>query len=42
MPVAITSCFGLSVTSLPSRSTTTVHSPFFSSHDELLQAVEDQ
>ena len=31
MPVAITRCFGVSVSFLPSRSTTTVHSPFFSS-----------
>jgi hypothetical protein len=31
MPVASTSCFGFSVISLPSRSTTTVHSFFLSS-----------
>ncbi len=42
MPVAITSCFGVSVTSWPSRSTTTVHSPCASSNDELLQVVDGQ
>ena len=31
MPVASTSCFGRSVTGLPSRSTSTVHSFFASS-----------
>ncbi len=42
MPVAITSCFGVSVISRPSRSTTTVHSPLASSNDARLHAVEDQ
>ena len=37
MPVAKTSCLGLSMMSLPSRSTTTVHSLALSSYDALLQ-----
>ena len=36
MPVASTSCFGRSVTSAPSRSTTTCHSPASSSYFALL------
>ena len=42
MPVAITRCFGVSVTFLPWRSTTTVHSAFLSSYDALLHGDDDQ
>jgi hypothetical protein len=42
MPVASTSCFGRSVMSAPSRSTTTCHSPFASSYCALLAVVELQ
>ena len=42
MPVASTRCFGLIVTGLPARSTTTIHSPVFSSKDALLHGDEGQ
>ena len=42
IPVASTSCFGRSVTSAPSRSTTTIHSPASSSYLALLASVELQ
>ena len=42
MPVASTRCFGLIVTGLPARSTTTVHSPAFSSKDALLHGDDGQ
>src|ERR1700738_2254870 len=42
MPVASTSCFGRSVISTPSRSTTTVHSLAFSSYEAFLHSVEPQ
>src|SRR6478735_3350050 len=42
IPVASTSCFGLRTISLPSRSTTTVHSRPFSSYDAFLHLFEPQ
>ena len=42
MPVASTSCFGRSVISAPSRSTTTVHSPASASYCALFAVVELQ
>src|SRR3989442_6396057 len=42
MPVASTSCFGRSVISTPSRSTTTVHSLAITSYEALLHSVEGQ
>src|SRR5229473_3819680 len=41
-PVASTRCFGRSVVSTPSRSTTTVHSFALSSYEALLHSVEPQ
>ena len=42
IPVANTSCFGRRVSGLPSRSTSTVHSPVASDHVALVARVLDQ
>ena len=42
MPVARTSCLGRRVSGLPSRSTSTVHSPVSSEYVALFASVFDQ
>ena len=42
MPVAITSCLGRSVSSVPSRLTTTIHSLASSSYLASIASVEPQ